>query len=275
MPVNILWLEGNLDGVVLGPVLNGTPAIETGCSKGSLGPRCLDQRRGGIPRVCYLRDRDYDFEPPAIITEPVVDRVWDGITLGWRWCRHEIENYLLDPAVVAAATGWDQATYSVALIAAGLSIRDYQIARWSLGRVKRVLPPGNQLPGRPVEFDDHDFRLAADLSANATAAWARNQVTTFRGQVSAVIDAAVFDQNLADRALQLTEGVFSTPDGVLTWSSGKDLFAALTPWLHANHHLDDGRFRAMMRDWIAANPEPTVLLLPEWQRLREILVAYA
>ena len=95
MPVNILLLEGNLDGAVPGPVFNGYPAIETGCPKGSLAPRCLDQRRNGTPDVCYLRDRDYGYEPPAVITEPEVDRVWGGMTLGWRWCRHEIENYLL------------------------------------------------------------------------------------------------------------------------------------------------------------------------------------
>jgi len=96
MPVSTLLMEGTLDGVVLNPVLAGNPTIETGCSKGSLGPRCLDQRRNGIPNVCYLRDRDYDYEPPPVLTEPIVDRVSAGVTLGWRWCRHEIENYLLE-----------------------------------------------------------------------------------------------------------------------------------------------------------------------------------
>ncbi len=272
MPVNVLLLEGKLDGEVLGPVLAGNPTIETDCPKGSLGPRCLDQRRNGTPDVCYLRDRDYDYEPPAILTEPTVDRVSAGIIWGWRWCRHEIESYLLDPAVVSAATGWDQATYSAELVAAGRLIRNYQIARWCIGQVKRTVPPITRLPGRPATFGG-DFQLPADLTAASTAQWARDVVADFRALVSAVIEPTAFDQILVNRAAQLTDAVLSTPETVLTWCSGKDLFTALGLWLQPTHHLDSGNFRVLMRDWIRANPEPTVRLLPEWRRLREIVRA--
>ncbi len=272
MPVNILLIEGKLDGEVLGPVLAGNPTIETDCPKGSLGPRCLDQRRYGIPDVCYLRDRDYDYEPPAVLIEPIVDRVSAGITLGWRWCRHEIESYLLDPAVVAAATGWDQAAYSTELVASGRRIRNYQIARWCIGQVKRKLPPITLLPGRPVAFGG-DFQIPADLTAASTAQWARDVVAEFRALVSTVIEPIAFDQILVDRAAQLNDALISTPELVLSWCSGKDLFTALGAWLQLNHHLDSGNFRLLMRDWIRANPEQTVGLLPEWRRLREILRA--
>lgn len=273
MPVSTLLMEGNLDGAVLNPVLAGNPAIETGCSKGSLGPRCLDQRRNGTPNVCYMRDRDYDYEPPPVLAEPIVDRVSAGVTLGWRWCRHEIENYLLDPAVVTAATGWDQVAYSAELVVAGRRLRHYQIARWCLGRVKRTVPPVTQLTGRPVEFGG-DFQVPADLTAAATAQWARDVVAGFRVRVSAVIEPAAFDQILLDREVLLTEVLLSTPEAVLTWCSGKDLFTALGAWLQPTHHLDSGNFRIVMRDWIIAHPEETVALLPEWQRLREIVRAY-
>jgi hypothetical protein len=272
MPVNMLLVEGNLDGEVLGPVLAGTPTIESGCPKGSLGPRCLDQRRNNIPNVCYLRDRDYDYEPPTVHTEPVVDRVWNGITLGWRWCRHEMENYLLDPLVVAAATGWDQADYTTALISAGKHIRNYRIARWCIGRVKRTLPPVNVIPRRPVECTG-EFHLPTDLGVAATAQWARDVVSNFHALVSTVIEPAAFDQIIVDRTAELTDAAFSTTEAVLTWCSGKDLFAALGPWLQASHHLDSGNFRVLMRNWIMANPEPTVALLPEWRRMREIVRA--
>lgn len=274
MPVNILLLEGNLDGTVLGPVMNGNPTLETGCSKGSLGPRCLDQRSNGTPNVCYLRDRDYDYEPPAVMTHPIVDRMWSGVVLGWRWSRHEIENYLLDPAVVAAATSWNRPTYEAALVAAGQSIRHYQIARWCLGLVRRSLPPINHLPSRPVAFAGHDFRTPADLTSAGTSQWARDEVTAFRNQVSGVIGAAQFDQSLIDRGNQLTAALLSTPDTVLTWCSGKDLFTALGTWLQATHHIDSGNFRALLRDWIHDHPEDTVLLLPEWDQLRQIVRAY-
>jgi hypothetical protein len=272
MPVNLLLIEGKLDGEVLGPILAGNPTIETDCPKGSLGPRCLDKRRNGISHACYLRDRDYDYEPPAVLTEPIVDRVSDGGTLGWRWCRHEIENYLLDPAVVAATTGWDQATYSAELVAAGRRIRNYQIARWCIGQVKRTVPPITRLPGRPAAFGG-DFQIPADLTGPSTARWARDVVADFRALVSAVIEPAAFDQILVDRAAQLTDVSFSTHDEVLVWCSGKDLFTAPGHWLQPTHHLDSGNFRVLMRDWIRAIPETTVGLLPEWRRLREIVRA--
>ena len=272
MPVNILLVEGKLDGEVLGPILAGRPTIETDCPKGSLGPRCLDQRRNGIRDVCYLRDRDYDYEPPAIVTEPVVDRLSGGVPLGWRWCRHEIESYLLEPTVVQAATGWDPTTYAAALVLAGQQIRYYQIARWCIGLVKRTLPPITRLPGRPITFGG-DFQIPADLTDIATARWARDVVNDFRTLVTAVIEPTAFDQSLVDRTAQLTDVLFSTPEAVLIWCSGKDLFTALGSWLQQTHHLDSGRFRVLLRDWIRANPEPTVQLLPEWKRLRELVRA--
>ena len=72
------------------------------------------------------------------------DRQWTvnsraaGPPLGWRWCRHEIENYLVDPAVVSEAMGWSmhggRGSSSSSL---RKRVRYYEAARWTVGIVRR------------------------------------------------------------------------------------------------------------------------------------------
>ena len=60
--------------------------------------------------------------------------------MGWHWCRHEIENYLLEPALVAAACSprITEATYLEQLRGAALRIRYYEAARWAVGLVEEL-----------------------------------------------------------------------------------------------------------------------------------------
>jgi hypothetical protein len=128
VPVSVLLVEGKLDAEVLNPVLGLLPVrltLERGGSKSSLKPKARDRRQGptGIA-ACYLRDRDFDFDPPPSAALPVVDsHVETGAVLGWRWCRHELESYLLEPRLVEAATGWNVADYSRELLAAAQSLQ--------------------------------------------------------------------------------------------------------------------------------------------------------
>jgi len=111
MPVNKLLVEGELDQQLLSAVCKGDPFVEAAlASKNALAPRVRDERRKGLQGVFYLRDRDYDTEPPTDITSPSKD---DG-DLGWRWCRHSIENYMLDPLIVCPTLGIAQVTYLLA-----------------------------------------------------------------------------------------------------------------------------------------------------------------
>ena len=102
MPIVKLFVEGALEIQVLNQILLGDPVLQQGGSKNALKARAGTERRENQYTAGYLRDRDFDYDPPADLTRPTLDSTFadTGIPLGWRWCRHELENYLIDPAVV-------------------------------------------------------------------------------------------------------------------------------------------------------------------------------
>lgn len=270
MPVSKLFVEGKLDAEILDAVFEGNPLITRGGTKYSLRPRAHDERSKNQPDfiVCYLRDRDFDFDPPADLSQPTVDRrLDDGTVLGWRWCRHEVESYLIDPALVSAARGWDVTVYTTQLVAAARAIRHYQIARWVIGTARRSLPPNHQLNTRPVELKDNEIRLPADLSDKATSSWAHGQLAGFYHQIQQVLDPVAVGASIASRLTGITEELLGSADGVLLWCSGKDLLAALEPWLQSQGVPNAGAFRAGMRDWVIAKPQEALDRLPEWNGL--------
>ncbi len=105
MPVNLLIVEGNLDNEILTMVFAGEPAVKTGGSKNGLAPQARYEREKNRVKVAYLRDRDFDHEPSPDYHTITIDRQDGDTVLGWRWARHEIENYLLDPAIVERVIG--------------------------------------------------------------------------------------------------------------------------------------------------------------------------
>src|SRR4051812_8814612 len=120
MPVTTLFVEGKLEVMLFGKVLAGVCQVSAQHgNKGSLAPRTRDARRQGI-QAAYVRDRDFDFEPPIPPDhgQPTVDKRDGGGVLGWRWCRHSLESYLLDPAIVEAATNWPRGDYEARLLSA-------------------------------------------------------------------------------------------------------------------------------------------------------------
>ena len=125
--MNVLLVEVKLDAEVLGAILAGRPVVKEAGPKNSLAPRTrVERRERRTCDVCYLRDRDFDHDPPTEPSRPQVDRTDDdGSVLGWRWCRHEIESYLIDPDPVANATGWDRDEYARALTSAAVRLRHY------------------------------------------------------------------------------------------------------------------------------------------------------
>ena len=270
MPVNMLLVEGELDVQILNAIFAGRPAVKVGGSKQSLPPRTRTEREREI-QASYLRDRDFDYDPPHDPTQPVVDREYKGTVLGWHWCRHEMENYLIDPEVVVVATGWDRAIYETAVIAAAQRIRHYQIARWVVGTARRSLPPHFELYTRLDELQDHELRLPDDLSERITVQWATEHVARFYARVSQAIAAEAIATSLASRTTSLTSSLLTSVVNVLLWCSGKDLLVALEPWLQTHGLPNAGAFRARMRDWIRGHPEDTLRCLPEWGRLRQLV----
>ena len=281
MPVIVLLVEGELDAVLMNAICGGTPVVQRGGPKGSLPPKTRDERRRGRGDVRYIRDRDFDFEPPSSeVTSPTVDQVWHAtpersITepLGWRWCRHSIENYLLEPALVSAAFQWPIKEFEAQLIAAAGSIRHYQIMRFTIGTVRASLPPFKELPNCPDEVKGHEFRLPADLSENVLGNWCRQTVAQFKRMVDDHTEPSAVDQLIAQHASNLSEAAFSEPGAVLRWCSGKDLMMALAPWLSSKRCNDPGAFRMGLRNWASTHPEAVIDLLPEWKNFRTLLRA--
>jgi hypothetical protein len=174
MPITKLFVEGKLETEVLYPILQGTPVLQRGGSKNSLKPRARSERQENRIPAGYLRDRDFDFDPPADLSTPTVDCEDDGVPIGWRWCRHEIENYLLEPAIVGEAMKWAVEEVEEAIRVSATRIRNYEAARWTIGIVRRGLPPHYQLRTRPDDLNELTLPVALDSAT--VREWAADSV---------------------------------------------------------------------------------------------------
>lgn len=265
MPVAVLLVEGSLDAQLLGAVLAGEPAIKQCGSKNSLSPRARTERRENRVNAAYLRDRDFDYDPPESDVSPIVDSEDGGTPLGWRWCRLETENYLLEPSVVAEATGCGQADFEEALVTAARSIRFYQAARWAIGTARRQLPPNYELRTRPDGLNE--FELPEALDENSSRSWTHAHVAAYRDRIVPALNPENVIGVLQSHFLRFDLEFTASVPNVLLWFSGKDLLAALTQWLADKAEMHPGGFRARVRDWIRSNPERTLSHLPEWAAL--------
>lgn len=264
MPVSVLLVEGELDRALLGAVLAGRPVVERGGSKGALKPKAQDLRAKRT-QAAYLRDRDFDFLPPEAANEPEIDALApDGTVLGWRWRRHEIESYLLEPSLVAAATAWSEPAWRDALLAAARRIAPYQAARQTIGLARKALPPYHDLQTRPDELKN-ELQLPDPLDEARCAAWAVAQIDRYFDRLAEHLGPAAARDAL-DQAHARWQGQPETTEQALRWCSGKDLLAALTPWL-AERDLTPGGLRARLRDHVVRDPEAALVHLAEWQGL--------
>lgn len=123
MPVSLLFCEGGAaspDVRLLGLILRGA-GVEVAPAGGKDGFRSLVRSWRGLaeveargPRVCGIIDGDFPRHPGAwsapLEDAPLQWKVRENaaeVVLGWRWCRKEIENYFVDPAVLQRAFKWD------------------------------------------------------------------------------------------------------------------------------------------------------------------------
>lgn len=273
MPVTVLLVEGQLDSQILSRILQPGPNIEPGGSRGSLAPQARERRRDKRVNACYIRDRDFDYEPPEDRSRPDVDRYSGdpakGEVLGWRWCRHEIESYLLEPRIVANATRWAVAEFTSTLIDAGRRIAEYTAVRWSLGLARKRLADVRHIKTRP-QPEDRDIWLPADLSLDTNVEAAAVLLEEWRRRTS-VPDETAIREDCRVRAGQLAG--LGVAEEVLTWHSGKDLFAALREPLRQRLGIEPETLRIRLRDWFRDDPEDAIQLLPEWVALHRALTA--
>lgn len=273
MPVTLLLVEGELDVELLSPILQPGPAVERGGSKGSLAPKTRDRREEKRIHACYLRDRDFDYEPPADTSAPSIDKYFkkddepEEAVLGWRWCRHEIESYLLDPPLVAAATGWPIAQFTSALVNAGQHIAEYTACRWELGQIRHYLAEVKLVNSRP-QPKDNEFWLPADITLDTNARAIFTLLSDWRRDTS-VPDETDIREACQSRAKRLAG--LTTTDEVLCWHGAKDLLAALEGSIRQRLRIAPASLRIRLRDWVRDHPEDAIQLFPEWLALRSAL----
>ena len=265
MPLAKLFVEGRLEAELLNPILQGDPLLQQGGSKYSLRPRAMTDRRENRVQAGYLRDRDFDFDPPGEVGQPTIDYSYAGRPVGWRWSRHEIENYLLEPSLVGEAMQWPIGAFESALRQSALAIRSYEAARWTVGIVRRALPPHYELHTRPDDLAD--IGLPATLDRESVRAWMDQNIARHRARIVAVMDPVAVEHSFDLMGARFAEAFGGDMTAILTWFSGKDLFAGLAVWLTTMGVANPGAFRAALRDWVIANPDRALDLLPEWRAL--------
>jgi hypothetical protein len=267
LSVKYLLVEGNLDREILASLLGGSPTVKLGGGKYGLKPQAVGLSSELEVAVRFIRDRDFDFDPPSSQTQPCKIEDRTGSLWGWYWCRHEIENYLLEPEVVVAADPrTEQEEYKEQLRAAALSIRSYQCARWAVGTAKRSMPPIRALETRPSNVVANEFTVPEDWSPSIAREWAVSQTSSFLTRVENTLNADTIRSDFDSHLARFDEDFCQDLQLVLLWFSGKDLLAALAPWI-SGRYSSPGNFRAVLRDWCRKNPEDALRLIPEWQVL--------
>lgn len=266
MPVDVLIVEGNLDSEILAAVFQGAPVVRRGGSKNSLKPQARYEREHNNVAAGYLRDRDFDYEPPDDCNAAVVDSEFKNSPLGWRWSRHEIESYLLDPMIVERAIDIAAQEWAEAIVAVASRIRWYQIARWTVGQLRRNLPPQFELETRPAGLNE--LQLPPTTEELYSREWCLTSILEFAGRIEENMSADNVEAALGHRSTLLSEGHLSDVARVLIWCSGKDLLAGLSDdVLRHTGFSNSGELRAALRDWVRDNAEEAVGFLPEWQDL--------
>jgi len=271
MPVSKLYVEGPLDQEVLNYILNGSVAVQKVGGKYALQPVVLREREELPPaerrNVCFLRDRDFDFRPAANEPDaPTPMATKSGELVGYRWRRHSMENYFLEPALAAMALKQEESQLRSLLVEGGKRLLDYESARWTIGQARMSVPPARQLETRPETLED-EFELPDDVSREACWAWVEEAAAEFVSPIQEAMSAGKLRQGFEElRAMVSSLDV----NGILVWLSGKDLMAFMAPRLGL---VSPKIMRNEIRNWIQRNPDAALQFLPEWVELKRILTA--
>jgi hypothetical protein len=279
MPVNTLCCEGNSkspDVRVLSRVLAGLCEVRPFGSKHGMGDRILARREvtdadkdKKNPTVYGVLDGDY-----AAWQEPEQrPRQWNvnngnvSVHTGWRWERKEIENYLIDPAVVERALGRLPERYIAALETAASQIASYQAARIALTLNRPHSAPLQNSFGKLRGRGRHP--MPEDLGRDQCLHEAKQLVHVWNSQRQIGTEAL-------DAAFITTESECS-PDGVrgkhfMTSFAGKDLLWAMEDYLNSSGFGGPTVFLERILTRLGDSTEVWDWL-PEWRALRQAVTA--
>jgi hypothetical protein len=216
--------------------------------------------------VAGIRDRDLEVEAVRPTDQA---RLWCGdggrLWLGWYRERVEIENYLVDPQVVARALG-DRAPDEVAwlseLEAVARRLGMYTAARTALTQSRPRFRP------LPNSWGIERGRLRHALPELRGLVDCRQEIRKIVGEyrasqsISAAHVLAQFDQRRGECRPEGARG-----QHFLVYFSGKDLLCALAPALERWGFASPYVFREAVLRGIEHAAEPWAWL-PEWESLR-------
>ena len=270
MHLSKLYVEGKLDMEIYTPVFSGSLTVERGGSKTSIRPQARNDRNSGI-RAGYLRDRDFDFDPPEDTDVPTVDDSDGQASWGWRLNRHEIESYLLDPRIVAAKFDVEVTIWQERLCEAAKRISWYQVARWTVGYARAQLPPNYKLQTKSDDLKE--MRLPDDLSEEASIRWCRTAISEFHKRIDHCLAEDAVSKQIESRRERFLPDLLDEHQYVLKWCSGKDLFAALTEEDLQGTGAENPKLLCnILRDWVREHPEDFVSFFPEIAALKQQMI---
>lgn len=271
MPVNLLLCEGNAgspDMRVLGKLLAGRCEVRPFGGKYGMGDRVKGGREAmGRDTVFGILDGDYPgkWDRPAGTPRPWIAS--DGTVLGWRWERKEIENYLVDPAVVARALGTNapaRADYTAALEAARDRLSLYQAARAALSDRRRRFLPLSSSFGRERGREGH--LLPDDTSEDGCREGIRGCIEAYNAGQSVTVEEvdAAFDTLTPE----FTVGG-ARYEHYLAAFAGKDIIWAMDAEIRGFGFDGVLPFRERVLVGIQNSTDDIGEWLPEWKALQE------
>jgi hypothetical protein len=271
MPVALLLCEGiasSPDTRVLGKLLAGRCEVRPFGSKYGMGSVVKGAREAiGRDTVFGILDGNFPDDWCQPTGKPRPWAVSDGIALGWRWERKEIENYLIDPAVVASALGSaapQPSRYVAALGAARDRLTFYQAARAALSGHRRRFAPLPSSFGRHRGRDAHP--LPDDTSEPACRRGIRECVEDYSAEQSVTVEqvGAAFDTLKP----QFVVGG-ARYDHYLAAFAGKDILWAMDADLRGFGFDGALPFREKVLVGIQSSADDIGAWLPEWKALQE------
>lgn len=271
MPVSLLFCEGGAgspDMRVLGKLLAGRCEVRPFGGKYGMGNRVKGGREA-IQRgsVFGILDRDFpqEWDPPTGTPRPWIAS--DDIVLGWRWERREIENYLIDPTVVASALGADaphRDDYIAALGAARDRLTFYQAARAALSDCRPRRKPLSCSFGGERGREDHPF--PDDTSEEACHEGIRGCVEDYNVGQSVTVDEV-------DSAFDVLKPEFAAGgaryDHYLAAFAGKDILWAMDADIRRFGFDGVLPFREKVLVGIQNSTDDIGDWLPEWKALQQ------
>jgi hypothetical protein len=270
MPVSLLLCEGvdsSPDIRVLTKLLAGRCRVLPQGQKYGMGNRILARREViGQDSVFGLLDGDFieKWTPP--VNRPVD---WksshDALFFGWRWERKEIENYLIDPAVVEFSLGQTLPIqdYQSSLVAARDRLPTYQAARTALASSRarfRDLPSSF---GKARGRERHPF--PDDLDEKTCEDGLREVV--FLHQESQVVKLDDVQAKVSALLPEFQPGG-ARYNSFLHAFSGKDLLWLMDDALRGFGFPGAWAFREKILTGIAQSPDDIGDWLPEWRALQ-------